>query len=80
MNYYYYCNCVKIWDTAGQERFQSLGVAFYRGADCCVLVYDVNHLKSFESLDNWHNEFLTRVFFFFCFLHHIFSSSKDSFF
>ncbi|XP_040944298.1 ras-related protein Rab7-like [Gossypium hirsutum] len=22
---------------AGQERFQSLGVAFYRGADCCVL-------------------------------------------
>ncbi|GER47567.1 RAB GTPase homolog G3A, partial [Striga asiatica] len=31
-----------IWDTAGQERFQSLGVAFYRGADCCILVYDVN--------------------------------------
>ncbi len=28
----------QIWDTAGQERFQSLGVAFYRGADCCVLV------------------------------------------
>ncbi|KAF2545589.1 hypothetical protein F2Q70_00021928, partial [Brassica cretica] len=25
-----------IWDTAGQERFQSLGVAFYRGADCCA--------------------------------------------
>jgi Ras-related protein Rab-7A len=58
---------LQIWDTAGQERFQSLGVAFYRGADCCVLVYDVNHLKSFESLDNWHNEFLTRVFFFFAF-------------
>ncbi|MED6204129.1 hypothetical protein PIB30_006195 [Stylosanthes scabra] len=28
---------LQIWDTAGQERFQSLGVAFYRGADCCVL-------------------------------------------
>lgn len=27
-----------IQDTAGQERFQSLGVAFYRGSDCCVLV------------------------------------------
>ncbi|KAH2036608.1 hypothetical protein KXW85_002061 [Aspergillus fumigatus] len=40
-----------IWDTAGQERFQSLGVAFYRGADCCVLVYDVNNSKSFEALD-----------------------------
>ena len=24
---------LQIWDTAGQERFQSLGVAFYRGAD-----------------------------------------------
>ncbi|PKU75697.1 Ras-related protein Rab7 [Dendrobium catenatum] len=33
---------LQIWDTAGQERFQSLGVAFYRGADCCILVYDVN--------------------------------------
>ncbi|MED6179670.1 hypothetical protein PIB30_002996 [Stylosanthes scabra] len=29
---------LQIWDTAGQERYQSLGVAFYRGADCCVLV------------------------------------------
>jgi GTPase SAR1 family protein len=36
---------LQLWDTAGQERFQSLGVAFYRGADCCVLVYDVNNSK-----------------------------------
>ncbi|TYJ36190.1 hypothetical protein E1A91_A05G291100v1 [Gossypium mustelinum] len=49
---------LQIWDTAGQERLQSLGVAFYRGADCCVLVYDVNVMKSFDSLDNWHDEFL----------------------
>lgn len=53
--------CAQIWDTAGQERFQSLGVAFYRGADCCVLVYDVNVMKSFDSLDNWRNEFLIQV-------------------
>ncbi|CAN6896587.1 unnamed protein product [Brassica oleracea var. botrytis] len=52
---------LQIWDTAGQERFQSLGVAFYRGADCCVLVYDVNYLKSFDSLDNWHEEFLKQA-------------------
>eukprot|EP00698_Gefionella_okellyi_P004988 TRINITY_DN14594_c0_g1_i1.p1 TRINITY_DN14594_c0_g1~~TRINITY_DN14594_c0_g1_i1.p1 ORF type:complete len:205 (+),score=35.41 TRINITY_DN14594_c0_g1_i1:65-679(+) len=49
---------MQIWDTAGQERFQSLGVAFYRGADCCVLVFDVNQVKSFESLANWRDEFL----------------------
>jgi GTPase SAR1 family protein len=51
----------QIWDTAGQERFQSLGVAFYRGADCCVLVYDVNSAKTFENLDNWRDEFLVQV-------------------
>ncbi|CAN1175719.1 Ras-related protein Rab7 [Linum perenne] len=51
----------QIWDTAGQERFQSLGVAFYRGADCCVLVYDVNSMRSFDSLENWHDEFLKQA-------------------
>lgn len=51
----------QIWDTAGQERFQSLGVAFYRGADCCVLVHDVNVAKSFENLNNWREEFLIQV-------------------
>ncbi|KAL3818842.1 hypothetical protein ACJIZ3_004747 [Penstemon smallii] len=52
---------LQIWDTAGQERFQSLGVAFYRGADCCILVYDVNVRKSFETLQIWHQEFLKQV-------------------
>lgn len=52
---------LQIWDTAGQERFQSLGVAFYRGADCCIMVYDVTSLKSFKSLDSWRNEFLLQV-------------------
>lgn len=49
---------IQIWDTAGQERFQSLGVSFYRGADCCVLVYDVTSANSFTSLDSWRDEFL----------------------
>lgn len=52
---------LQLWDTAGQERFQSLGVAFYRGADCCVLVYDVNSPKSFETLDSWRDEFLIQA-------------------
>ncbi|GKB25008.1 ribonuclease H-like domain, reverse transcriptase, RNA-dependent DNA polymerase, partial [Tanacetum coccineum] len=50
-----------IWDTAGQERFHSLGVSFYRGADCCVLVYDVNIQKTFETLQTWHEEFLKQA-------------------
>ena len=52
---------MQIWDTAGQERFQSLGVAFYRGADCCAVVYDVNVAKTFENLDNWRDEFLIQA-------------------
>lgn len=52
---------LQLWDTAGQERFQSLGVAFYRGADCCVLVYDVNNTKSFDNLDVWKDEFLVQA-------------------
>ncbi|VDP42122.1 unnamed protein product [Soboliphyme baturini] len=52
---------LKIWDTAGQERFQSLGVAFYRGADCCVLVFDVSNTNSLKSLDSWRDEFLVQA-------------------
>lgn len=52
---------MQIWDTAGQERFQSLGVAFYRGADCCVLVFDVSAHSSFKSLDSWRDEFLIQA-------------------
>ena len=52
---------MQIWDTAGQERFQSLGVAFYRGADCCVLVYDVTVPSTFKSLDSWRDEFLIQA-------------------
>jgi Ras-related protein Rab-7A len=52
---------LQIWDTAGQERFQSLGVAFYRGADCCVLVYDITNPKSLDSMENWREEFLNQT-------------------
>ncbi|KAI6225114.1 Ras domain containing protein [Aphelenchoides fujianensis] len=52
---------VQIWDTAGQERFQSLGVAFYRGADCCVLTYDITNGNSFKSLETWRDEFLVQA-------------------
>lgn len=36
-------------------------MAFYRGADCCVLVYDVNNPKSFDALDSWRDEFLIQA-------------------
>ena len=41
---------LQLWDTAGQERYQSLGAAFYRGAEACILVYDITSYESFENL------------------------------
>ena len=52
---------LQIWDTAGQDRFQSLGVAFYRGADCCILVFDLTNEMSFRHLDTWRDEFLIQA-------------------
>ena len=52
---------LQIWDTAGQERYQSLGVAFYRGADACCLVFDMTKPKSFEDLQAWKEDFLQQA-------------------
>lgn len=49
---------MQIWDTAGQERFRAIGSAFYRGSDCCVIVFDLTDKKSFENLKMWKNYFI----------------------
>eukprot|EP00040_Diaphanoeca_grandis_P014792 m.75181 g.75181 ORF g.75181 m.75181 type:complete len:202 (-) comp24747_c0_seq1:117-722(-) len=48
---------MQIWDTAGQERFKTLRTPFYRGADCCMLCYDVTDKPSFDNLGMWRKEF-----------------------
>jgi len=48
---------LQIWDTAGQERFQSLGNAFYRGADACIMVYDITDESSFDEISVWKKKF-----------------------
>ncbi|KAI8849615.1 ras family-domain-containing protein [Chytridium lagenaria] len=52
---------MQIWDTAGQERFQSLGVAFWRGADACIFVYDVTNPQSLQNLKTWLTDFLNQA-------------------
>ena len=42
-----------IWDTAGQERFKSVTKHHYRGADACLLVFDISNKDSFDELPNW---------------------------
>jgi Ras-related protein Rab-7A len=34
------------------------GVPYYRGADCCILVFDCTNRDSFQSIESWRNEFL----------------------
>ena len=48
----------QIWDTAGQERYQSLGISFYRGADCWAIVFDRSDRSTFDNLETWRNLFL----------------------
>jgi len=52
---------LQVWDTAGQERFQSLGTAFYRGADACVLMYDITNDQSFKQIETWYSNFLEQA-------------------
>jgi len=52
---------MQIWDTAGQERFQSLGIAYYRGADACIIVFDVTDPESFNNVLHWEHEFINKA-------------------
>lgn len=49
---------LQVWDTAGQERFNSISQAFYRGADVCVLVYDITNYESMLNIRDWFERFL----------------------
>lgn len=52
---------LQIWDTAGEERFHSVGAAFYRGTDACILVYDITNHLSFERLDVWRKDLIEKA-------------------
>mmetsp|Transcript_14640 Transcript_14640/g.16249 ORF Transcript_14640/g.16249 Transcript_14640/m.16249 type:complete len:204 (+) Transcript_14640:39-650(+) len=49
---------LQLWDTAGMERFMYLSRAYYRHVHCCVLVFAVDDMNSFKSLEKWRDEYL----------------------
>lgn len=52
---------LQIWDTAGQERFQSLGSAFYRGADAVVIAIDASKgEQGVERVKGWYDAFMAK--------------------
>jgi len=44
---------LQIWDTAGQESFRAVTRSYYRGAEGCLLVFDVLNRRSFADLTIW---------------------------
>jgi Ras-related protein Rab-8A len=54
---------LQIWDTAGQEKFQSIVKSYIRDVNVCILVFDVNHMKTFQNLKKWldHVIYITEV-------------------
>ena len=44
------------YDTAGQEQFRSLSENYYKKADCCLLVYDITKIESFEECLGYYNK------------------------
>lgn len=47
---------LQIWDTAGQERFRSISRLYYRGANACLLCYDITDDQSFADMTSWYRE------------------------
>ncbi|KAL4932454.1 Rab family GTPase [Aspergillus undulatus] len=52
---------LQIWDTAGQERFRSISRLYYRGANACLLCYDITDESSFVEMTGWLNELKKNV-------------------
>ena len=46
---------VQLMDTGGQERFRAINSTYYKKADCCLLVYDITNIKSFEDCKTYYN-------------------------
>lgn len=44
---------LQIWDTAGQEKFRSITKSYYRGSKAIFVVFSLDSLESFYSIDNW---------------------------
>jgi len=50
---------MNLWDTAGQERFLSVTRPYFRNSSFAVLVYAIDDLISFESIEKWRKEVIS---------------------
>jgi GTP-binding nuclear protein Ran len=50
-----------VWDCAGQPQFKGLGSAYYKGADCAILMFDLTNRESYDHLHQWYDELVQCV-------------------
>ena len=48
---------VELWDQI-KRRIADVPPQYYRGADACIMVYDVTSEKSFNALQHWLDHFI----------------------
>ncbi|MBY9002610.1 MAG: GTP-binding protein [Candidatus Lokiarchaeota archaeon] len=46
---------LQIWDFAGEKRFRFFLPNYSRGADGCLLCYDITRYTSFQNLQEWYD-------------------------
>ncbi len=46
---------LQIWDFAGEKRFRFFLPAYARGAQGCLLCYDITRYTSFQNLQEWYD-------------------------
>ena len=44
---------LEIWDTCGQESYRSLIKSFFTNSSLAIIVYAIDELKTFNSIDEW---------------------------
>lgn len=44
---------LEIWDTCGQEAYRSLVKSFFINSSLAIIVYAIDDINSFKSLDEW---------------------------
>jgi len=52
---------LNLWDTAGQERFKSIIPIYLKGADVCVIVYDLTNKESMENVNDWIDQVINLI-------------------
>ena len=50
---------LQLWDNSGKEKYKSN--ALCKKTDCIIIVFDLTELKSFDSVENWRNNFLDKI-------------------